>query len=244
MTRHGNPPKDPIMRTTTLLLALAAGSALPLAAQAHDFTPYLIADRAEEIALARSAAPAAIGGDASVYVLTDTGYVEAAKGTNGFTCLVIRSFFVPDMDSATTWEPRLRAPHCFNATATPSVLPNIVYRARSALRGVAPARIEAGVRAAYASHRWPATRPGALAYMLSAKQWLPPTDDSWKPHLMFFLPAGQAASTWGATQSLDAPVIDAGSYPFAPPGGFILVPVEKWSDGSPYLSGGDGGHQH
>lgn len=244
MTRLGHPPKEEIMRTTTLLLALVAGSALPLAAQAHDFTPYLIADRTEEIALARSAAPEAISGAATVYVMTDTGYAEAAKGTNGFTCLVIRSFLMPGADSATTWEPRLRAPHCYNAEAARTIVPNVLYRAHSVFRGVSPARVEAGVRAAYASHRWPLTGAGAMAYMLSPGQWLAPNDPHWKPHMMFFLPAGRPGTSWGADKSMDAPVIDAGSYPFASPGAFILIPVERWSDGTPFVAAVTDAHQH
>jgi hypothetical protein len=239
------------MRTTTFgLPSLSLGACLlavapALQAQAHDFTPYLIADRAEEIALARSAAPATISDAATVYVMTDTGYVEAAKGTNGFTCLVVRSFIVPDVDSATTWDPRIQAPHCFNAEATPTVLPNIRYRAHAMFRGVAPARIAAGVRAAYASHRWPMMAMGGMAYMLSPRQWLTPEGRNWKPHLMFFLPSARAAASWGAAQAMDASVIDAGSYPFgSATGGFVLIPVEQWSDGSPFVATEAGAHQH
>ncbi|HET7041658.1 MAG TPA: hypothetical protein VFI13_06555 [Gemmatimonadales bacterium] len=232
------------MRSHYLALSALLVLAPALAAQAHDFAPYLIADRAEEVALARSAAPATISGAATIYVMTDTGFAEAAKGSNGFTCLVIRSFLMPGADSATTWEPRLRAPHCYNATAARTIVPNVLYRAHAVFRGVSPARVEAGVRSAYASHRWPLTRAGAIAYMLSPGQWLGPNDPHWKPHMMFFLPAGHPASTWGADKSTDAPVIDAGSYPFASPGGFILIPVERWSDGTPYSPAGDGAHQH
>src|SRR5215472_4500901 len=40
-----------------------------------------------EIALARSAAPAAISGKATILILKPAGYETADKGTNGFTCL-------------------------------------------------------------------------------------------------------------------------------------------------------------
>ena len=49
---------------------------------------YLIADRNAEIALARSAAPDSISGDAEVMVLGRHGYEPAVKGKNGFVCLV------------------------------------------------------------------------------------------------------------------------------------------------------------
>src|SRR5689334_21642093 len=48
--------------------------------------------RAEEIALARSAAPPSISTSAEVLVLGDRGYETAVTGTNGFVCLVERSW--------------------------------------------------------------------------------------------------------------------------------------------------------
>jgi hypothetical protein len=75
------------------------------AQQAPDVTPYLIADRAAEIALARTAAPADVSGEATVLVLTPKGYIEAARGTNGFTCLVMRSF------AAAPGDPQFWNPH-------------------------------------------------------------------------------------------------------------------------------------
>jgi hypothetical protein len=231
------------MHTATSVLLLAALATAPLAAQSHDFTPYLIADRASEVAFARSAAPPFISDSASIYVMTDTGYVKAATGTNGFTCFVIRSFIAPDVDSATTWEPRLRAPHCFNAQATRTVLPNILYRTRSMLRGLPVPRIEAAVRAAYASHRWPSTEIGGMVYMLSPRQWLAANNSAWKPHLMFLLPPGHAPGSWGAIQQGNATVIDAGPAPFSP-GTLVLVPIEMWSDGTPYVAPGGTEHQH
>lgn len=237
------------MRTTTFALpslSLAACllvTATALQAQTHDFAPYMIADHVEEAALARSAAPAMIADSASVYVLTDAGYVEVARGSNGFTCMVIRSFIMPDADSATTWEPRLRAPHCFNAEASRTAIPNILYRTRQMLRGTPAARIEAYVRQSYATHRWPTTTVGAMAYMFSPRQWLAPENSTWKPHLMFFFPAGRSPATWGAVHAMNASLIDAGPAPFLP-GKFVLVPVEQWSDGTPYESAGAGEHQH
>lgn len=231
--------------TKLILIALCTGFVAGVAAQApaRDWAPYLSADRAGEVAFARSAAPPSISDSASVYVLTTAGYVEAARGTNGFTCLVIRSFIMPDADSATTWEPRLRAPHCFNAEATRTALPNILYRTREMLHGTPAARIEAHVRRAYAMHQWPTTALGAMAWMLSPRQWLAAENSAWKPHLMFFFPAGRATWTWGALKANDATLIDAGNAPFLP-GTFVLVPVERWSDGSPYVAADAGAHQH
>ena len=53
---------------------------------------YLIADESAEIALARSAAPASISDGAEVMVLGRKGFTTAVKGTNGFLCVVERSW--------------------------------------------------------------------------------------------------------------------------------------------------------
>jgi hypothetical protein len=77
---------------------------------------YLIADRDAEIALARSAAPAAISKDASVVVLTRKGYQTAVEGKNGFVCLVDRAWSSP-FDDPEFWNPKKRGPTCMNAAA-------------------------------------------------------------------------------------------------------------------------------
>jgi hypothetical protein len=77
---------------------------------------YLISDEATEIALARSAAPSSISDGAEVMVLGREGYKTAVKGTNGFLCIVERSWAQSE-DDAEFWNPKMRAPHCFNAQA-------------------------------------------------------------------------------------------------------------------------------
>ena len=53
---------------------------------------YLTSDEKSEIALARSAAPGSISDGAEVMVLGREGYKTAVKGTNGFLCIVERSW--------------------------------------------------------------------------------------------------------------------------------------------------------
>ena len=89
--------------TTSRAVVLALGGMLmraaPAGAQSPDVTPYLM-DRAAEVSLARSAGPRTIADGVTVLVLTRTGYVEAVPGTNGFTCLVLRSFSGPATDAS------------------------------------------------------------------------------------------------------------------------------------------------
>jgi len=56
---------------------------------------YLIPDEKAEIALARSSAPASISDSAEVMVLRRDGYATAVKGSNGFVCIVERSWAKP-----------------------------------------------------------------------------------------------------------------------------------------------------
>ena len=107
------------MRTTTIALLLTI-VAPALHAQVRDVAPYLIADRAAEVALARTAAPGRVSDSASVLVMTRQGYVEAAKGTNGFVCLVVRAFAGP-MDTLAWANAKVRAPHCLNPAAVRTV---------------------------------------------------------------------------------------------------------------------------
>jgi hypothetical protein len=72
---------------------------------------YLIEDRASEIALARSAAPESISREAEVMVLGRHGYETAVKGTNGFVCMVERSW-TAGIDDPNFWNPKLRAHLC------------------------------------------------------------------------------------------------------------------------------------
>jgi hypothetical protein len=85
---------------------------------------YLMADRNAEIALARSAAPAAISSDTEVLVLGRNGYETAVKGKNGFVCAVERGWMGPfDGEFAVNfWNPKLRGPICYNPPAARTIL--------------------------------------------------------------------------------------------------------------------------
>ena len=79
-----------------LLVSICVMAGMPLLAQDSHHPgrvgPRKTLPRAEEIALARSAAPASVSDSASVWVFTDTGYVLAERGSNGNACYVSRSW--------------------------------------------------------------------------------------------------------------------------------------------------------
>ena len=88
---------------------------------------YLMEDRNSEIALARSAAPESISRDAEVLVLGRHGYETAIKGTNGFVCMVERSWTAL-IDDPGFWNPKGRAPICLNAAAARTYLPRTIKK--------------------------------------------------------------------------------------------------------------------
>lgn len=190
---------------------------------------YRMADPRDEIELARTAAPPSVSADAAVLVLGKLGYETAVKGSNGFVCFVERSW-TAGFDDPEFWNPKIRAPNCFNPPAVRSVLPQYLQRTEWALSGIGRAQMIEKARAAFASGQFVTPEVGSLSFMLSRRGRL--GDDAagpWLPHVMFFVSHGQAP-VWGA--GLEAsPVLGADAGPFEPT--VLFVPVRAWSDGSP-----------
>jgi hypothetical protein len=219
-------------------LALAAALSLSGVARAQNaqttypamapVAQYLIANRQDEISLARSAAPPSISAQASVLVMGARGYESAATGTNGWVCFVERSW-AAGFDDTDFWNPKSRGPNCFNPIAVRTELPRILKRTEWVLAGVSKAQMIDRTKAAVADGTFKAPEPGALSYMLSKNGYLNNADGPWLPHLMFFVTSGQAA-TWGAGKD-GSPLIDAGGSDLDTI--IFLVPVRRWSDGSP-----------
>jgi hypothetical protein len=91
-------------------------------------------DRGAEIALARSAAPASISNHAEVLVMGRRGCETAVKGKNGFVCVVQRSW-TAGIDDPDFWNPKLRAPICFNPPGARSYLPISIKKTELVLAG-------------------------------------------------------------------------------------------------------------
>ncbi len=183
----------------------------------------------DEIALARSAAPPSISADAEVLVLGSRGYETAVKGTNGFTCFVMRSW-AGGLDDAEFWNPKGRGPNCFNPAAVHSVLPQYVARAEWVMTGSTKQQLAEKAQAAVASGRFTVPEAGSFSFMLSKDGYLnDETAGPWLPHVMFFIPHGQAAA-WGAGKA-GSPVLGQEGSAFEPT--VLFVPVRAWSDGSP-----------
>src|SRR5260221_13004983 len=141
---------------TTFAVAIVLAAEWPVQAQnaktrypnMAPLDQYLM-ERTAEIALARSAAPDSISRDAEVMVLGQHGYETAVKGRNGFVCVVERSWASP-LDHPDFWNPRLRAPNCFNAVAARSYLPLTVRKTKVILATRSKAEMVKDIRAALA----------------------------------------------------------------------------------------------
>ncbi|HEV2704061.1 MAG TPA: hypothetical protein VGV09_20725 [Steroidobacteraceae bacterium] len=190
-----------------------------------------MSDRQTEIALARSAAPAAISGEATILVLTEHGYESAIKGKNGFVCVVERSWMGP-VDSPEFWNPKMRGPICFNPPAVHSVLPITLKRTQLALGGASKSQLIANMQEAVSKKELPALQPGAMSYMLSKQGQLGDAVGHWHPHLMFYAARSDGAD-WGADVA-GSPVILNPQFQGAPePLATFIVRVPDWSDGTP-----------
>jgi hypothetical protein len=218
---------------TTLLLGYDAGVASPQALSSAypnmlPLVQYQSPSREDEIALARSAAPPAIANDAEVRVFGPKGYETAVKGTNGFVCLVVRSWD-KNFDSPDFWNPKIRSPQCFNKPAARSVLPAYLRRTEWVLAGVSSIEMSARTKSAVAAHEIGAVDIGSMVYMMSKRGYL--GDDAggpWRPHVMFLLPR-TLGSEWGADVQ-GSPIFSDSSRP--EPITVFVVPVGRWSDGT------------
>jgi hypothetical protein len=217
----------------TLLLGYgAAVASAPASKSAYPsmapLVQYLSPTRDDEIALARSAAPPTISKDAEVQVFGPKGYETAVKGNNGFVCLVIRSWDV-NFDSPDFWNPKIRAPQCFNQPAAHWYLPIYLRRTAWVLAGVSRAEMLARTKSAVAAHEIRPPEVGAMVYMMSRRGYL--GDDAggpWYPHLMFLVPR-TTGSEWGADLQ-GSPIFSDSSRP--EPLTVFFVPVGRWSDGT------------
>jgi hypothetical protein len=188
---------------------------------------YLMPDANSEIALARSAAPASISDGAEVMVLGPKGYTTAVKGTNGFLCLVERGWGAAT-DSPEFWNPKVRAPHCFNQAAAKTFAPIFLMKTKLVLAGKSKEEIASATASALDKKELPALEPGAMAYMMSKQQYLNDRGKSWHPHVMFFV-AGDVAKSWGADLP-GSPIIAANDPEERVT--IMMVLVGKWSDGT------------
>lgn len=217
--------------------AQGAANAYPKMAPIEQY----LMDRDAEIAMARSAAPAAISDDASVLVLSRRGYDTAVRGKNGWTCIVDRGW-AGMLDYPDFWNPRIRAASCLNPAATRSILPYDVLRTELVLRGLFKEEIITVTAAAIARKELPVLEPGAMCFMMSKTDYLFDQGDHTMSHVMFY--TADDGTSWGANLP-NSPIIGVSFWSASPdsypqlktfPRIFVsLIAADKWSDGTPVM---------
>jgi hypothetical protein len=146
---------------------------------------------AEEIALARSAAPVSVSAEATVLVMAEDAvrWEVGADGTNGATCWVSR-----------TWAGSLE-PHCFDPEGSRTILPIQQKTVEMGHAGASEEEIDQEIAAGVAEGRYRYPVRPAMSYMLSSAQKLVGDDGqpagSWKPHLMLYWPGLTKADLGG-----------------------------------------------
>ncbi len=224
------------MKLKALLTILLTSFALTLMLGAQDakaryprmapMDQYLMEPKAETT-LARSAAPESISRDAEVMVLGRHGYETVAHGKNGFVCMVQRSW-TAGIDDPDFWNPKLRAPICFNPPAVRSYLPQTIRKTEWILAGRSKAQMFEDLKTALDKKELPSQESGAMCYMMSKQAYLSDRAGHWHPHLMFFLPLTDSAA-WGADLP-GSPIIGAKDMQGRLT--VFLIPVAQWSDGT------------
>jgi hypothetical protein len=212
-----------ILGTPLLTQAQAAGASYPAMAAIEQYRM----PREAEIKLARTAAPESISHDAEILILGEHGFETAVKGKNGFVCTVQRGW-AAGLDDPQFWNPKVRAPICFNAAAARSYLPRALKKTEWALAGLTKAQIAEKLKTAFDKKELAAVEAGAMCYMMSKDGYLSDRDGHWHSHVMLFVPVVDP-NTWGV-DAPDSPLLGAKNE--AERVTIFLLPVRKWSDGT------------
>jgi len=189
--------------------------------------------RERQIDLALSAAPTEVSSKAAVYILGPKGYEKVREGTNGFSCLIERSFKGTTQTSS--------APACFDAEGSGSIM--VAYLRREELRaeGKSEEEVKDDIAKGYQDGRFKVPGPGFL-YMMSNENFVY-NNVSGKsgfvpPHLMFYAPNKTAKDV--GYESISPTMVPYLTGSTIGPESLLVVAAEKPSQGD---STGDS-HKH
>jgi hypothetical protein len=139
--------------------------------------------RERQTELALSAAPTEVSSKATVYILGPNGYEKIREGTNGFSCLVERSFAGTTQTSS--------APACFDAEGSRTLVQTYLRREELRAQGKSEAEIKDDIAKGYKDGRFKTPGPGFL-YMMSNENYVYNSESKKSgfvpPHVMFYAP--------------------------------------------------------
>lgn len=187
--------------------------------------------REQQIELALSAAPTEVSTKATVYVLGAKGYEKVREGTNGFSCLIERSFGGTTQTSS--------APACFDAEGSRTLMLTYLRREELRSQGKSEAEIKDDIAKGFQDGRFKVPGPGFL-YMMSNENYVYNSESKESgfvpPHLMFYAPYKTAKDL--GYESISPTIVPYLTNPG--PEGLIVVAAQKPSNDS---SSGDS-HKH
>jgi hypothetical protein len=132
------------------------------------------------------------------------------------------------IDEPEFWNPKMRAPTCYNAPAARFSVTLMKKRTELVLAGRSPIQMSQEINAAFDKKELPPLETGAMCYMMSKQGYLNDAARHWHPHLMFFAPLTEPAA-WGA--DLPGSPLLASKDTLSRVTVF-MIPVAKWSDGT------------
>ena len=139
--------------------------------------------RERQVELALSAAPTEVSSNATVYILGPKGYEKIREGTNGFSCLIERSFVGTKQTSS--------APACFDAEGSRTIMLAYLHREELRAEGKSEAEIKDDIAKGYKEGRFKVPGPGFL-FMMSNENYVYDSESKQSgfvpPHLMFYAP--------------------------------------------------------
>jgi hypothetical protein len=135
----------------------------------------------EEIALARSAAPAAVSADATIWVLRNGFFEVAVRGVNSNHCFVQRS------------QPLSIEPICYDPEGAATIMRWEFEHFRARTEGLSRSEVENALAKAIRRGDIPLPKRATMSYMMSSGQRLydPGSGRSvgnWMPHVMIYVP--------------------------------------------------------
>jgi hypothetical protein len=164
-------------------------------------------ERAAEITLARSAAPAPVSANARIWVWSGNRYEIADSGQSAINCYVGRP-----------WDVAIE-PHCFDAESSRTIMPIQMRKVELYVAGKSDEAVNREIADGLAAGRFKLPERPAITYMMSAAQQLVNGQGSnvgaWEPHLMIYYP-------YLTTESVGLPE-------FVPGVGFIENPGQALS---------------
>jgi hypothetical protein len=186
--------------------------------------------REQQIELAVSAAPTEVSSKASVYILGPKGYEKVREGTNGFSCLIERSFAGTTQTSS--------APACFDAEGSRTIMLAYLHREELRAEGKSEAEIKDDIAKGYKDGRFKAPGPGFL-FMMSNENYVYDSESKQSgfvpPHLMFYAPYKTAKDL--GYESISPKMVPYLTVP-GEPGALIVVAVPRQESPS------DDSHKH